>query len=180
EAKGSYEQVGGTSSTGEFVTMLSTIFKPESSTRFEAVDTDLINGRRAVIFEIEVEKDRARQWIGAVGYTTQSTISGIKGRVWIDRELGRVLRIDSEATDIPATFPVRSAKRVIDYDWVKIEDQRYLLPSLSDVRLTMRQRDKVFETRNLIRFREYQKYGSEVRILDDDIQPDPEPPQVDP
>lgn len=180
EAKVSYEQVGGTSSTGEFVTMLATIFKPESRTKFEAVDTDLINGRRTVIFEINVEKELAKQWIGAVGYTTETTISGIKGRVWIDAELGRVLKIDSEATEIPASFPVRSARRLIDYDWVKIEDQRYLLPSLSDVRLTMRERDKIFETRNLIRFKEYQKYGSEVRILDDDIQPDPEPTPIKP
>jgi hypothetical protein len=180
EGRGSYEQVGGTSSTGEFVTMLATIFKPESKTKFEAIDTDLIIGRRAVSFDFFVEKDRAKQVITAVGVSTDSTVTGMKGRVWIDRDDARVLKIESEATDIPPGFPVRTARRVIDYDWVKIEDERFLLPSVSDVRLTMSDKSKVFETRNLIRFKNYQKYGSEVRVLDDDIKPDPEPTPIKP
>ncbi|MEP6786781.1 MAG: hypothetical protein ABJB40_00010 [Acidobacteriota bacterium] len=174
ESKQSYEEVGGTSSTGEFVTMLATIFKPESESQFEVVDTDMIRGSRAIVYDFSVAKDRAKQVITAVGYSTDSTITGIKGRVWIDRDKGRVLRIESEATDIPDAFPVRTAKRLIDYDWVKIVDEKYLLPLLSDVRLTMRDKTKVFETRNLIRFKDYQKYGSEVKILDDDVKPEPE------
>ncbi len=179
DARGSYESVGGTSSTGEFVTMLATIFKPESQTKFEIVQTDILRTYNTFVYEFSVEKDRAKQVITAVGASSASstsTITGMKGRIWIDRKTGRVLRVESEATEIPANFPVRTAKRSIDYDWVKIVDQMYLLPSLSDVRLTMSDRSKVFETRNLIRFREYQKYGSEVRILDDDNKPEPEPP----
>ena len=174
-AKGSYEDVGGTSSTGEFVTMLATIFKPESEGIFELVDADLIRGRRALVYDFSVDKDHAKQVITSVGSTTNSTISGMKGRLWIDRDDARVLRVESEATEIPDTFPVRSAKRLIDYEWVKISDEKYLLPSLSDVRLTMREKANVFETRNLIKFKDYQKYGSEVKILDDDIKPDPAP-----
>lgn len=49
EAKGSYEEAGGTSSTGEFVTMLATIFKPESDAEFSPVQTDLVRGRETVI-----------------------------------------------------------------------------------------------------------------------------------
>ena len=67
------------------------------------------------------------------------------------------------------------AKRNIDYDWVKISDEKYMLPLLSDVRLTFREKSKVFETRNLIKFKDYQKYGSEVVILDDDVKPDATP-----
>src|SRR5215211_1014713 len=37
EAKQSYAETGGTSSTGEFVTVLAKIFKPESETKFEVV-----------------------------------------------------------------------------------------------------------------------------------------------
>jgi len=175
EAKQSYESVGGTSSTGEFVTMLATIFKPESETKFELVTTDVIRTHKALVFNFLVEKDRAKQVITAVGYSAVSTITGLKGQIWIDRDDARVLRIESEATDIPETFPIRTAKRVIDYDWVKIVDEKYLLPSISEVRLTMREKSKVFETRNLIRFKDYQKYGTEVKILDDDNNPEPEP-----
>lgn len=172
--KGSYEEVGGTSSTGEFVTMLATVFKPESETKFEVVDTDVIRLRKALVFDFAVTKEKAKQLITSSGQvTTDSTVSGMKGRVWIDRELGRVLRIESEATEIPDNFPVRSARRIIDYDWVNISDGKYLLPLLSDVRLTSRESSKLIETRNVIRFKDYQKYGTDVVIKDDDVEPEP-------
>ena len=46
QSKNSYEETGGTSSTGEFVTVLAKIFKRESETKFEIADTDLIRTRR--------------------------------------------------------------------------------------------------------------------------------------
>jgi hypothetical protein len=178
--KQSYEEVGGTSSTGEFVTMLATVFKPESETKF-GVDTDLIRGRKAIVFDFSVSKDLARQQIVASDQiSSQSTISGMKGRIWIDRLDARVLRIESEATEIPDSFPVRSAKRVIDYDWVKISDGKYLLPSVSDVRLTSRHEKQIYETRNVIKFKDYQKYGTEVVIRDDDVKPEPETKKPNP
>jgi len=166
--KGSYAETGGTSSTGEFVTVLAKIFKADSDTKFEVADTDLIRGRRAVVFYYSIERDKAKQVVAATGTFTDSTITGMKGKIWIDRENFRVLKIESEATEIPESFPIRSARRVIDYDWVTIDKETYLLPSLSDVRLTHRDGKQVFESRNVIRFREYQKYGSEVKILDGD------------
>ncbi|HLL99915.1 MAG TPA: hypothetical protein VK400_02585 [Pyrinomonadaceae bacterium] len=163
-----YSEVGGTSSTGEFVTVLATIFKAESETRFEVIDTDLIRGRRAVVYGFEIDKDKAKQQITAAGSFSSSTPSGMKGKIWIDRENFRVLRVESAATEIPADFPIRAASRLIDYDWVTISDMKFLLPLLSDVRLTFRENRQLYETRNLIRFKEYQKFGSEVKILDDE------------
>ena len=166
--KQSYEEVGGTSSTGEFVTVLAKIFKPESDTKFELTDTDVIRTRRALVFDYSIEKDKAQQVISVSGTVSNSTISGMKGRIWIDRENFRVLRVESSATEIPDDFPIRAANRTIDYDWVTITSEKYLLPTLSDVRLTSRESRQMFETRNVIRFKDYQKYGSEVKILDDD------------
>ncbi len=174
QSKSSYEEVGGTSSTGEFVTVLAKIFKPESDTKFEIADTDTIRNRRAVVFNYSIERSKALQQIIASGYANATTISGMRGRIWIDRENFRVLRVESAATEIPADFPVRTANRTIDYDWVTIAAEKYLLPALSDVRLTFRERSEVYETRNVIRFKEYQKYGSEVKILDDDEEVLPE------
>jgi hypothetical protein len=169
--KESYMDAGGTSSTGEFVTMLATIFKPASETVFEAIETDIIRGRRALVLDFSVERDKAKQQIVALGPPSNSTITGIQGKIWIDRDDFRVLRVESSATGIPADFPIRTAKRSIDYDWVKIADEKYLLPSLSDVRLTMRERSDVYETRNLIKFKEYQKFGTDITIIDDDDKP---------
>jgi hypothetical protein len=171
ESRTSYEEVGGTSSTGEFVTILATIFKPESGSKFEVVDTDMLRGRRTIVYDFSVDKSRARQQLTCKVMISNSAITGLKGRIWIDRENFRVLRIESEATDIPANFPCPTAKRNVEYDWATIADEKYLLPAVSDVRLTIRDGGRTYETRNLIRFREYQKYGSDVIVLDEDTEP---------
>lgn len=174
EAKQSYSETGGTSSTGEFVTVLAKIFKSESDTEFQIVDTDTVRNRRTVAFDYSIDREKAKQQVTFFGYYDDSVITGMKGRIWIDRENFRVLRVETEATEIPASFPVRSAKRVIDYDWVNISDQKYLLPLVSDVRLTARQDKNTYETRNIIRFKEYQKYGTDVIVLDDDTEEVPQ------
>ena len=168
QAKQTYEEVGGTSSTGEFVTVLAKIFKSDSDTKFELVDTDSIRNRRALVFDFSIVRDKAKQVITVAGAFDDTATTGMKGRVWIDRENFRVLRVESTATEIPEGFRIRAATRTIDYDWVTISDEKYLLPSLSDVRLTSKEDRQMFETRNVIRFKDYQKYGSEVKILDDD------------
>ena len=172
EAKGSYDEAGGTSSTGEFVTMLATIFRPESDADFTPVQTDIVRGRTAVIFDFAVERDKAKQRIvSGSGGLSQSTITGMKGRMWIDRSDYRVLRVESEATEIPEGFPVTAARRTIDYDWTTISDEKYLLPLVSDVRLTVREGGRSFETRNLIRFTNYQKFGTDIIIGPEDSGP---------
>jgi hypothetical protein len=178
EPKRTYEEVGGTSSTGEFVSILATIFRPESDTKFQYVDSDLIRGRKTLMFDFDIEKDNAKQTITSSALTTVSTITGMRGRIWIDSENFRILRIDSEATQIPETFPVRSAKRLIDYEWTTISGEKYLLPLASDVRLTARESKSVIETRNVIRFKDYQKYGTDVTIVEEDTLPakDEKPP----
>lgn len=169
-AKGNYSEVGGTSSTGEFVTVLQTVFDRASETRFEFVDTDFLRNTNTLVFDFSIDKDKAKQLITSYGYIADSTISGMKGRIWIDRTKGRVLRLDTKATQIPSDFAVTAASRLIDYDWVSINDVTYLLPISSDVRLTFRENRRSYESKNYIEFKDYQKYGAEVTILDDDAE----------
>ncbi len=172
-AKGSYEDVGGTSSTGEFVTVLATIFKAENETTFEAIDTDLVRERRAIVYSFLISAEKKPE---SISYARiESTVAGMEGKLWIDRQNFRVLRVESNASEIPADFKIRSAKRTIDYDWVTIANEKYLLPLLSDIRLTAKEGKELFETRNVIRFKEYQRFGSEVKILDDDTEVPAEP-----
>lgn len=168
KAKSNYFDVGGTSSTGEFVTVLATIFKSQNEAEFEPIDTDVIRERRAIVYSFKISAEKKPE---SISYgNVDSTVTGMQGKIWIDRENFRVLRVESNATDIPVDFKVRAAKRTIDYDWVKINNEKFLLPLLSDVRLTSRDGKNLYETRNVIRFKDYQKFGSEVKILDDDTE----------
>ena len=175
----SYEQVGGTSSTGEYVSMLAGLFSPSTRTEFKPVDTDTLRGRRTIVYEYEVLKPFSKQVIkagGAGGTSEQETVTGYRGRIWVDRENFRVLRLEDISTDIPAGFPITAAESRIDYDWVKINEKPYLLPSNAEIKLTAAVGNQSIQTRNEIRFRNYQKFGAEVKIIED-IGDDDEPPK---
>ena len=133
-------KLGGTISTGEYVTALSDLFKPESRAEFQMVDTDTLRGRRSVVYEYEVKKEFSHQTLGwgESGTITQQTIAGYRGRVWIDRENNRVLRLEDISTEIEPGFPITAASKVIDYDWVTINQQQHLLPARAVVELTDR------------------------------------------
>jgi hypothetical protein len=163
-------KLGGTISTGEYVTTLSELFKPESRAEFNMVDTDTLRGRRTIIYEFEVKKEFSHQSLGwgEHGSIEQQTISGYRGRIWVDRENNRVLRLEDISTEIDPGFPITAASKVIDYEWVAINEQEHLLPSRAVVELTDRYRGQTEQTRNEILFRGYRKFGAEVKIIDVD------------
>ena len=163
-------KLGGTISTGEYVTALSDLFKPESRADFNMVDTDTLRGRRTIIYEYEVKKEFSHQTLGwgEGGSIRLQTIAGYRGRVWVDRETYRVLRLEDISTEIDPGFPITAASKLIDYDWVTINEQQHLLPSRAIVELTDRVRGQTEETRNEILFRGYRKFGTEVKITEVD------------
>jgi hypothetical protein len=172
----SYSGLEGATSGGEFVEDLAKIFKRESKTRFDLLTTDTIRSRRALVYEytinIENNKDGGVGLKGAKGVMIGSAPAGEKGRIWIDRENHRVLRIEYQLTDIAPTFAVKAVTKSIDYDMVEIAGEKYLLPIISDFRGTVQGGEsKLFESRNLIRFKNYQKYGTDVIAVDEDSEP---------
>jgi hypothetical protein len=173
------DYVGGASSTGEYVSGLASIFKPDSRTAFKLVDTDLLRGRRTLVYEYEIKQPYSSLSLKA---DKDSQVVGSRGRVWIDRENDRVIRFEQIATEIAPGFPITAASSLIDYDWVTINDNPYLLPLHADIFITSAYRGQVIQKRNEIRFRGYQKYGAELKVIDEidekDFPPDPpEPPK---
>jgi hypothetical protein len=157
--------VGGASSSGvEYISALADIFKPESKTEFRVADTDQIRGRRTLVYEYEVKLPFSQLSLSAGDARVSA---GSRGRLWIDRESNRVLRFEQIATEIPGDFQITAASTVIDYDWVTIAENKYLLPTNSDLRLTSVTRDLTVQSRNEIRFRGYQKFGAELKVIDE-------------
>jgi hypothetical protein len=177
EAGSNYSGLDGTTSSGEFVEDLKKIFKAESKTEFKLADTDVLRNRQAIIYEYKITLENNKGGITLKDSNYTSVAAGQQGKIWIDRNLFRVLRIEYHLTDIPSSFPVKTVRRLTDYNFVEIAGEKYLLPILSDFRGTVKGIDILFENRNLIRFKDYQKYGSEVKILDDDQEVPEEKPQ---
>jgi hypothetical protein len=169
---------GTTSSGVEYISAVADVLKPESKTVFKLVDTDLVQGRRTLVFEYEIEQPLSTLTLKA---GEASAGVGSRGRVWIDRETNRVLRFEQIATEIPGNFPITAARSTIDYDWVAINENKYLLPSRSEILLTSVSGNMSRQSRNEIRFRSYQKFGAELKVIDEidekDFAPDkPEKP----
>lgn len=165
----SYSGLDGATSGGEFVEDLSKIFARDSKTTFEPESTDVVRGRGTIVYNYEIElANNKHGGVGLKGPVYTSSPAGEKGRIWIDRDNFRVLRVEYKLTDIEPAFPVKAVTKSIDYDMVDIAGEKYLLPVISDFRGTVESAGKRFESRNVIRFRNYQKYGSEVKLVGDE------------
>ncbi len=182
EKSNNYSNLSGSTTGGEFVEALDKLFNAASKTTFKLLTTDTIRNQPSLVFEYEIALENNKNGgvgfktpNGSAGYSFTTVPAGEKGKVWIDRKAGRVLKIEFAATQIPADFKVKAYESTIDYDWVTISDEKFLLPILSDNRFTTSEGRQMFQDRNLIRFKNYQRYGTEVKILDDDTKPEPTP-----
>ncbi|HEX2272124.1 MAG TPA: hypothetical protein VHH35_21460 [Pyrinomonadaceae bacterium] len=182
-----YAPKGASSSGVEYISSLANVLKPESQAEFKIVDTDVVNNRRTVVYEYVIKKDFSQLSLTVADTGARATV-GSRGRIWIDRELDRVLRFEQIATEIPADFPIVAASSLIDYDWVMINERKYLLPVQSKILITSNQGSTMLQSRNDVRFRSYQKYGAELKVIDEvgeedePIEPEtpPQPPAKPP
>jgi len=170
-----YAPKGASSSGVEYISALADVFKPESKTEFRMVDTDVVQTRRTVVYEYVIKREFSQLSLGLAD-TGARAVVGSRGRLWIDRELDRVVRFEQIATEIPADFPITAASSLIDYDWVMINERKYLLPTHSEILLTTVNPKFVLQSRNDVRFRGYQKFGAELKVVDEVGEDDDEPP----
>src|SRR6266436_2513026 len=148
---------GATSSGVEYISAVADVFKPQSDTKFKLVDTDVIQDRHTLVYEYEVSRELSQLTLRAGD--AEPAVVGSRGRIWIDRELNRVLRFEQIATEVPADYPIRAATSLIDYDWVTIAENKFLLTTVG--------RGMTVQSRNEIRFRGYQKFGAELKVIDE-------------
>jgi len=164
----SYDRLGGSSSTGEFGSMLKEVFEPATQADFRWERWATLRGRRMHVFAYRVLKSRS-QW--HVSYERRlDIVPGYSGLVYVDRDNFSVMRISLEAQDIPADFPIQQAGTTLDYDFAEISGQQYILP----LRAVMRMRSGKFLSKNEVEFRMYRKFGAEATIKFETPEPLPE------
>jgi hypothetical protein len=178
------DKLGGTTSSGEYVSMLSELFQPDTRADFQMVDTDTLRARRTVVYEFVVKREFSKQTLkfqASLEAAPMETVVGYRGRIWVDAADNRVLRLETISVEIPPDFPITAARSVIDYEWVTINDVSHLLPSRAIIELSDHLGSQSEQTRNDILFRGYRKFGAEVKIIDideKDFPPDkPEEPE---
>jgi len=156
----SMEAFGGTTSAGEFGTMMKEIFEPESHTRFAWERWATLRGRRTYVFAYDVEQQYSRYHI--LAEDSLNIVPAYRGLVYVDQDTKMVTKVTLNPYNIPDTFPVRESHQSLDYDFEKIADGEYLLP-LKSVLEVSRGR---YATKNDIEFRLYRKFetGSTIKF----------------
>ena len=156
-----YEDLSGATSTGEFVLTLVSLFDRRSQAEFKEVRREVFRGHQTVVFDFKVKKANSQSQI-VDKISGQTIIAGYQGSIWIDIETQRALRIEESSVDIPRSFPITLSENAVEYDWVTISGERYLLPVSAEVLLG--QDSQRYYTRNVIEFKNYHKFDTDVKI----------------
>jgi hypothetical protein len=161
-AQMTYDQLKGATSTGEFGSILAALFSPESQAEFKEIRREIFHGHQTLIYNFMVQKMFSGNTI-TDGNTGRAVTTAYSGSIWIDTESGRVLRIKQTAEDIPPGFPITSAERAIEYEWITLDGQRYLLPIYAEMILGNDLKQSYL--RNVIELRNYHKFDTDLKIL---------------
>jgi hypothetical protein len=162
----SMEKLGGTTSAGEFGTMMKEVFEPESHTRFAWERWATLRGRRTYVFAYDVEQQYSKYHI--LAEDSLNIVPAYRGLIYIDRDTKMVTKVTLNPYNIPDTFPVRESHQSLDYDFEKIADSEFLLPLKSTLEVSRSR----YATKNEIEFRLYRKFetGSTIKF---DVTPEP-------
>ena len=164
-----HEQLGGTTSSGEFASMMEEIFAAKTETEFEWTRWGKLRGRVMHVFSYRVRQANSNYRILAQG--AETIVVGYHGMIFVDKEDSRIHKITLEADDIPPSYPIHSAALSLDYDVQRIGDNPYLLPLKSVVTLAA---DHTLNTKNEVEFHAYRKFTAESTIKDFEPEPIPD------
>jgi S1-C subfamily serine protease len=142
----------GSWSTGEFAIILQGILAPQTNADFHNKRATTIVNRAAYKYDYSVEQPNSNWEIHA---SAESYHPAYTGTIWIDKENSRVIRIEMAAKNLPSAFPLDAVESALDYDYVPISDQRFLLPAHSETLNCTRGTAEC--RRNVIDFRNYEK-----------------------
>ena len=149
----------GSWSEGEFASSLLALLSFHSATEFRNKRPVTIVNRQAYKYDYTIDQPHSAWRIQTEGQTYQP---GYDGSIWIDKETFRVLRIEMAARNMPRSFPIDTTESSLDYDFVLIGDQKYLLPVHSESLSCWRGTSQC--SRNVIDFRNYKKYTADSSI----------------
>ena len=149
-------------SAGEFGSMFHVIFNPSAKAVFTWKQTAFIDGQPVQVFAVKVARENSG--FDLTDHAGRTAHAGFKGLVYIDPATFSVRRISIDADDIPPALLIRASSLSIDYAWVSMEGNDFLLPVRGAVSL---QQEKSRPVLNEFEFMKYRRFGSQFRVLTD-------------
>jgi len=168
------EESRGAYSTGDFASGLAALFDSETKAVFKPAGKERLGNRQTMLYDFRVPQESSKLTVKAEG--APQIVAGYSGTIWVDAETKRVLRIDQAVDDLPKGYPVTHSESSVDYDVLKLRglDVDFLLPIKAE--LVIGNRLEKHNSRNLIYFRFYRKFETDVKI-GEDVELPKKPPQ---
>lgn len=150
-------------SIGEFGGMFKVVFDPSAKATFAWKEADILDGQPVQVFTFKVA--RANSNFSLTGLNNRQLPVGFHGQFFLDPATRSIRRLTVDADDIPENLSVRATSISVDYGWIAINNHDYLLPVRGAVSLREGKHQAVL---NEFEFRNYRRFGSQVRILTKD------------
>ena len=154
------DAIPGSRSRGEFGSTMRDLFSPATAAAFRFRRESSAAGLVAAVYDFQVEHANSH-WQNQAG--GQTVFPAYKGSVWIDRKSFRVLRIEMQARTIPEQFPLDTSEWVVDYEFVRIGPNPYLVPVHAENLACFRGTTRC--VRNATDFRNYRRFTGESQIM---------------
>jgi hypothetical protein len=167
-----HHQLGGSTLSGDFGSIYTEIFAAETDAEFEWDHWATLRGRRMYVFSYHVPQSRSHFTIS--DETHRVITAGYHGLIYADRDTKMVMRYKMECEGIPADFSVRDVKLDVNYDFIKIAEQEYVLPLKTDLKSVANTPRGKYMSWNEAEFHLYRRFGTETNIIFD-TPPDPIP-----
>ena len=155
----SIDELGGSWSTGEFASTLVQLFHPATDAQFRAGGVSPIAGSNARVYDFQVRSENSHWKVQA---DSQAVVTAYDGSVWVDPNTARVLRIEIQARDLPSDFAMETIESAVDYSYVTIGENSFLLPVRAESLGCKRATNLC--SHNIIDFRNYHEFKSKVKI----------------
>jgi hypothetical protein len=151
-------------SNGEFSTLLDEILNPNHRAVFKNRELDTIQSRSAWRYRFEIDKKHSGwDMVGDVGPFRRMRIApSYSGMIWIDRETGKVLRIEKSTRSMPRQFPLQRVESSTGYSPVTIGEQIYMLPARTETITCTRHDPTCFKNETI--FENYRKFDASAHI----------------
>lgn len=152
-------ELGGSTSTGEFAATLRDVFNPATNAQFQFSKTAQIGPTTVSVYHFNVELPNSHWSIKVGGQLLRPAYSG---EIWINKSNSEVRKIEMQADNVPATFPLRSVYTSVAYDPVRLGTSNFLLPVVAVNQSC--ERKSTACSKNDIEWRDYHRYSGESTI----------------
>jgi hypothetical protein len=154
-----HEQLNGASSSGEFGSVMKSIFSPETETEFYWQNRFTLRGRKMHVYSYRVQASKSNYHI-KVFTRKLDLVTAYHGLIFVDERKHMVHRITLHPDGIPPSFPIQDVSLALDYEYNRIGDADYLLP----LQFELRSREGRLLVKNDVDYDNYRKFTADSSI----------------